>query len=142
MTAGSVRVKRIYADPAPSDGDRVLVDRLWPRGVSKERADLDAWDRDVAPSTDLRKWYGHDPAKFDEFARRYRDELTDPEHHAALTGLVDRARSGPLTLLTATKHPEISEAAVLRDVIDEALGGQQPGAASGGQTRGAPGPAS
>ena len=83
----AIRVKRIYEDPSPDDGARVLVDRLWPRGVSKERADLTEWLKDVAPSTDLRKWYGHDPAKFDEFSRRYRDELDDDEHAEAFAAL-------------------------------------------------------
>ncbi len=113
-----IRVRRIYADPEPGDGARVLVDRLWPRGISKERAALTDWCKTVAPSTDLRKWYAHDPAKFDDFAARYRTELTtDDEHIEALAGLRALAEQGPLTLLTATKEPLISEAEVLRRVL-------------------------
>lgn len=115
-----VRVRRIYDDPESDDGARVLVDRLWPRGVSKERARLDEWCKTVAPTTDLRKWYSHDPAEFDEFAERYRTELeTDDEQKAALAHLRELAAAGPLTLLTATKQPEISEAAVLRQVLTD-----------------------
>lgn len=113
-----VRVRRIYEDPDPGDGARVLVDRLWPRGISKERAALTDWLRTVAPSTDLRKWYAHDPAKFEEFATRYRTELTtDDEHVEALDRLWTLAARGPLTLLTATKEPQISEAEVLRRML-------------------------
>ena len=113
----AIRVKRIYEDPSADDGARILVDRLWPRGVSKERADLTEWLKDVAPSTDLRKWYSHDPAKFDEFSRRYRAELGDDEHAKAYAQLRDYASTGTLTLLTASKDVEISEAAVLERVL-------------------------
>lgn len=112
-----VNVRRIYDDPSPDDGTRVLVDRLWPRGVSKERAHLDEWCKQVAPSPELRTWYGHDPAKFDEFVRRYEAELDDPEHAPLLAHLRDLATHGPLTLLTATKNPSISEAAVLASLL-------------------------
>lgn len=116
--APKVRIRRIYDAPEPDDGARVLVDRLWPRGVSKARADLTQWCKTVAPSTELRKWYGHDPARFDEFAQRYRAELeTDDEQKAALAGLRELAAHGTLTLLTATKEPQISEAEVLREVL-------------------------
>ncbi|MGW4632064.1 DUF488 domain-containing protein [Nocardia sp. NPDC004415] len=113
-----VRVRRIYEDPEPDDGQRVLVDRLWPRGVSKERADLTTWCKDVAPSTELRKWYHHDPEKFDEFADRYRSELEQPDHAAALTELRTMAEHGPLTLLTAARRADISEATVLAAILD------------------------
>ena len=99
--------------PEASDGQRVLVDRLWPRGLSKERAHLDEWCKDVAPSTGLRQWYGHDPGRFEEFARRYRAELDEPERAAAYSQLRELAAHGPLTLLTAAKRSDISEAAVL-----------------------------
>lgn len=112
-----VQVRRIYDDPADDDGTRVLVDRLWPRGVSKERARLDEWCKQVAPSNELRMWYGHDPARFDEFSRRYRAELEQGEGADALDHLRVLATQGPLTLLTATKVFEISEAAVLADVL-------------------------
>ncbi|MEU2039014.1 DUF488 domain-containing protein [Nocardia niwae] len=112
-----VQIRRIYDDPTPRDGTRVLVDRLWPRGVSKARARLDEWCKQVAPSTELRTWYGHDPNLFDEFARRYRDELTAPDRAAALTHLRQLADRSTLTLLTGTKNTDISEAAVLADLV-------------------------
>ncbi|MGI8578143.1 MAG: DUF488 domain-containing protein [Nocardioidaceae bacterium] len=112
-----VRVRRAYDDPAKADGARVLVDRIWPRGLGKERADLDEWCKAVAPSTALRKWYGHDPERFEEFNRRYRVELEEPERAEALAHLRDLAAHGTLTLLTATKHPDISEAMVLADLL-------------------------
>jgi len=108
-----VRARRVYEEPAPADGRRVLVDRLWPRGMSKDRAHLDEWLKAVAPSDELRRWYGHDPGKFDEFSQRYRAELTEPERSDALRHLRDEARSGPVTLLTATRDLEHSEAEVL-----------------------------
>ncbi len=112
-----VRVRRVYDEPASDDGTRVLVDRIWPRGLTKAKADLAEWCKQVAPSTPLRKWYGHDPAKFEEFVSRYRAELEEPERAAALQHLRDLAESHPLTLLTATRNPEISEAAVLADQV-------------------------
>jgi uncharacterized protein YeaO (DUF488 family) len=117
MAAEQVRVRRAYADPEPSDGTRVLVDRLWPRGVSKARAALDDWCKDVAPSPELRTWYGHDPDRFAEFSRRYQQELRDPERAAALDRLRGLAAAGPLTLITATRDPDISEAAVLAGLL-------------------------
>ncbi|MFD6700403.1 MULTISPECIES: DUF488 domain-containing protein [unclassified Microbacterium] len=116
-----VRVRRIYDPPGPDDGARVLVDRLWPRGVSKERADLREWCKDVSPSTALRQWYGHDPEKFAEFARRYRAELGAPGPAAALAGLRALVREGPVTLLTAAKRADISEATVLQEVLSESV---------------------
>lgn len=114
-----VQMRRIYDDPGPGDGARVLVDRIWPRGMSKERADLDEWCKQVAPSTELRKWYGHDPARFGEFTRRYRAELTDPDRAEALAHLRELARRNTmLTLLTATRDIEISEAALLADLLN------------------------
>jgi uncharacterized protein YeaO (DUF488 family) len=112
-----VRVRRVYDDREESDGRRVLVDRIWPRGMTKAKADLDEWCKTVAPSTALRKWYGHDPKRFEEFARRYRAELDEPEPAAGLAHLAELATQGTLTLLTATKHPEISEAVVLADLV-------------------------
>lgn len=115
----TIRVRRIYEDAEPSDGARVLVDRVWPRGVSKERADLTSWCKDVAPSTELRKWYQHDPEKWDEFGDRYRAELKDSERAKALDELRGYAAEGSLTLLTASKRDDISEAAVLKDVLEK-----------------------
>jgi uncharacterized protein YeaO (DUF488 family) len=113
-----VRVRRVYDPVEADDGSRVLVDRLWPRGLGKERAHLDDWCKQVAPSTALRKWYGHDPARFDEFARRYRAELDDPERASAFAHLRDLAGDGRLTLLTASRRADISEAAVLADLLN------------------------
>jgi uncharacterized protein YeaO (DUF488 family) len=112
-----VQVRRVYDPPSGDDGQRVLVDRIWPRGLRKERARLDEWCKAVAPSTELRKWYDHLPERYPEFARRYRAELDDPERAAALRRLRELAAQGRLTLLTATGRPEISQAAVLADVL-------------------------
>jgi uncharacterized protein YeaO (DUF488 family) len=103
----------VYELPVQSDGKRVLVDRLWPRGLSKEKAHLDEWLKAVAPSDELRRWYGHQSDRFAEFKRRYDAELEEPERAQALRHLREAARSGPVTLLTATKDLEHSEAAVL-----------------------------
>lgn len=119
-----VQVRRIYDAPMPDDGARVLVDRLWPRGVSKERAQLDEWCKQIAPSTELRTWYHHEPDLFDEFSRRYTAELDDPEPAAALAHLKDLAGQSTLTLLTATKNPDISEAAVLSVILTRGLAGK------------------
>lgn len=113
----NVRMRRIYDEPTRKDGTRVLVDRVWPRGLSKGAAHIDEWFKQVAPSTNLRKWYGHDAERFPEFTRRYLVELEDPERAEALARLRQLAREHTLTLLTATKDIEISQAAVLADVI-------------------------
>jgi uncharacterized protein YeaO (DUF488 family) len=110
-----VRVRRVYDEPSPEDGPRVLVDRIWPRGLAKERAGIREWAKAVAPSTELRRWYGHDPSKFDQFRRRYMVELAEPERQAAMQHLRELARSGPLTLVTATKDLDHSQATVLAE---------------------------
>ncbi len=110
-----VRVRRVYDDPSPEDGTRVLVDRIWPRGLARARAGIDHWAKEVAPSTELRRWYGHDPGRFEEFRRRYQAELADPDRQAALNHLRELARSGRLTLVTATRDIDHSQAAVLVD---------------------------
>lgn len=112
-----VQVRRVYDEPEPQDGARVLVDRLWPRGLRKDAAHLDEWAKDVAPSTELRKWYAHDPAKFAEFCRRYTAELATGAPRAALNQLAARAAAGPVTLLTATRDAAHSEAAVLAGLL-------------------------
>ena len=114
-----VTLKRIYDEPSPDDGARVLVDRIWPRGVRKEDAHLDAWVKEVAPSTQLRRWYGHDPEKFEEFARRYREELQSGDGQQALEELRRHASDSRLTLLTASKDVRVSQAAVLVEVLSE-----------------------
>jgi uncharacterized protein YeaO (DUF488 family) len=112
-----VKVRRVYDDVADGDGARILVDRVWPRGLSKDKAHLDRWEKDVAPSTELRKWYGHDVERFEEFRQRYNAELEDPDRAAALDRLRDDAEPGPLTLLTATKDVEHSQASVLAGLL-------------------------
>ncbi|MCZ7629210.1 MAG: DUF488 family protein [Microthrixaceae bacterium] len=119
MTQLSTRVwlRRAYEEPTRNDGHRVLVDRLWPRGVSKERLRIDQWCRDVAPSDDLRKWFGHDPARWDEFLDRYRKELTD--HDEEVSTLVEAARSGRVTLVYAAGDTEHNNAVALGRLIEE-----------------------
>jgi uncharacterized protein YeaO (DUF488 family) len=112
-----VRVRRIYDEPTRGDGTRVLVDRVWPRGLSKEKARIDKWCKEVAPSTELRRWYGHDPERFAEFSRRYRAELDDPERATALAHLRRLAEAQTMTVLTATKDIAISQAAVIADLL-------------------------
>jgi len=114
-----IRVRRVYEEPAAADGARVLVDRVWPRGLRKDAARLDEWAKDVAPSTELRTWYGHDPAKFDEFERRYRAELDEPGAREGLDRLRALAADRRVTLLTATKAVDISQAEVLAGLLRE-----------------------
>ena len=111
----TVVTKRVYALPSPSDGYRVLIDRLWPRGVSKEAAHLDEWAQELAPSSELRRWFAHDPAKFEEFQQRYRSELG--AQHDKLRELRDRARSGTLTLVYGARDTEHNDAVVLAEVL-------------------------
>jgi len=116
----NIRIKRIYDAPAPEDGTRVLVDRLWPRGVSKERAALDFWMKEIAPSPELRKWFNHDVEKWDEFQQRYRSELdANRENLEELKSLA--SPDHPLTLLYATRDDRHNSAAILRDVLLEQL---------------------
>lgn len=118
MSTNKVQVRRVYDAPARGDGNRVLVDRIWPRGLTKEKADLDEWCKTIAPSTALRKWYHHDPERFPEFTRRYRQELTKPERAEALAHLRQLAKGRKnLTLLTASKAVDISEATVLAAML-------------------------
>lgn len=112
-----VRVGRVYDERTAQDGTRVLVDRLWPRGLTRSRADLDEWCKQIAPSTALRRWYGHDPDRFAEFGRRYRLELDRPGSAERVKHLRELAQQRPLTLLTATRHADISEAAVLAELL-------------------------
>ena len=114
----SVQVRRVYDDPGTDDGVRVLVDRLWPRGIAKEGLRLDRWAKEVAPSTELRKWYGHRPERFDEFRLRYRAELEAPLAAEGLEELRRTAHQGPLTLLTATRDVPHSGAAVLAEAVE------------------------
>ena len=113
--AEQITYRRVYEESSPQDGKRVLVDRVWPRGMRKEDAHLDEWLRDVAPSSDLRKWYSHEPSRFAEFRRRYLAELRDPGHRQAAEHLRDLAAHDKLTLLTATRDVDHSQAAVLTE---------------------------
>ncbi len=113
----SVALKRAYDEPAASDGTRVLVERLWPRGLSKERAHIDLWLKDVAPSTELRQWFHHEPEKFAEFRRRYEAELKSQDGQEALAKLYEMARQGKVTLVFAARDVDHSNAAVLRDLL-------------------------
>ncbi len=112
-----IALKRIYEPASADDGYRVLVERLWPRGVSKEAAHLDAWERGIAPSDELRRWYGHDPQKWPEFRVRYERELATPQAQETLDRLAERARQGTVTLLYAARAGEISNAAVLQRLL-------------------------
>jgi uncharacterized protein YeaO (DUF488 family) len=110
-----VAIKRIYEKAEAHDGYRALIDRLWPRGLSRQRAALDAWLRDLAPSSELRAWFRHDPKRWSQFARRYRAELRT--HGEALAALRHRAERMRVTLLTATREPRINHAVVLRKLL-------------------------
>jgi uncharacterized protein YeaO (DUF488 family) len=111
-----IRLKRAYENPSPLDGLRVLVDRLWPRGVTKERAALDLWLKAVAPSTELRRWFGHDPAKWAEFQRRYREELRErSDELERLRSLVD---AGPVTFVYGSRDQEHNAATVLKELLE------------------------
>lgn len=121
MTSRStmVRIKRVYVEPSPGDGVRILVDRVWPRGVSKEQARLDAWRKELAPSTELRKWFGHDPKKWDDFRTRYRLELRRPEQNQAIQELARLARTKTVTLLYGAADTEHNQALVLKELLEQ-----------------------
>jgi uncharacterized protein YeaO (DUF488 family) len=116
-----IKIKRIYDPPSPDDGYRVLIDRLWPRGLARDAARLDAWARELAVSDDLRRWFGHDPAKWEEFRARYRAELLAPEKRPLLAELAERARQGTVTILYAAREERYNNAQVLREVLEELL---------------------
>lgn len=111
-----VGVERVY-DGGAGTGTRVLVDRLWPRGLSKEKAAVDEWLKELAPTTDLRRWYAHDPEKYDDFRERYLDELDDEAHAPALARLRELAGQGPMTMLTATKDLQLSHTRILLELL-------------------------
>ncbi|MFG2127488.1 DUF488 domain-containing protein [Streptomyces sp. NPDC048751] len=114
----SVRVRRVYEPPEPDDGVRVLVDRLWPRGVSKDAARVDEWPKDLTPSTELRRWYHAGEGSYEEFARRYEAELGEPEAAELLEHVRELARTGTVTLVTSAKEPEESHVAVLVRLLE------------------------
>jgi uncharacterized protein YeaO (DUF488 family) len=111
----TINIKRVYAQPDKSDGIRILVDRLWPRGLTKEKAAADLWLKEIAPSTELRKWFGHEPAKWPAFKKRYQAELTHNEAQVAL--LKEQLKTGPVTLLYGAKDEEHNEAVVLKEFM-------------------------
>lgn len=115
MATVDIAIKRVYDAPDPDDGYRVLIDRLWPRGVSRERADLDDWARDLAPSDELRRWFAHDPKRFGEFSARYRAELE--QHKDSLHELRRRSRSGRVTILYGARDQEHNDAVVVAEVL-------------------------
>jgi uncharacterized protein YeaO (DUF488 family) len=120
-----IRLKRAYEPAGADDGYRVLIDRLWPRGVSRARAKLDAWEKELAPSAELRQWFGHVPDRFEEFRRRYIDELRN--QRPALAALRHRARTGTLTLVYSARDDEHNDAVVLAQVLKRGLPGPQRG---------------
>ena len=115
--SAAIRIKRVYEEASADDGVRILIDRLWPRGLSKAKLRYDVWPRDLAPSNELRKWYGHDPKRAAEFRRRYRGELA--AHRDELAALRAKLQGRTVTLLTATHAIELSHAAVMREVLSE-----------------------
>ena len=115
IAADRVRVKRAYEPPAPDDGTRILVDRLWPRGLKKEKAALDEWMKEIAPSTELRKWFGHAPERWQEFRHRYRSEIQ--QHPAELEQLHKFTQNGPVTLVYSAHDDEHNNAVVLKDFL-------------------------
>ena len=117
----TIAMKRAYEASSPKDGYRVLVDGLWPRGVTKAQLEIDAWLREIAPSASLRKWYGHKPERWQEFSKKYRQELSKTPRKALLDELIDRARKGQVTLVFGARDAERSNAAVIAEMIRPAL---------------------
>jgi uncharacterized protein YeaO (DUF488 family) len=113
--ADMIKIKRVYDKPSRDDGKRILIDRLWPRGLTKEDAAVDEWFKDAAPSNELRKWYSHDPAKWPEFRLRFFSELRD--HEDVVEAIISAARKGPVTLLYGSKEGRINNAVALKDYI-------------------------
>lgn len=111
----NIKIKRVYEQPSKDDGTRILVDRLWPRGVSKEKAKIDLWLKEIAPTTELRKWFGHDPEKWQRFRGRYQTELRHNDEVVKM--LKAKARQGPITLVYAARDERHNEAVVLREFL-------------------------
>lgn len=108
-----IKIKRVYVEPSDKDGKRILIDRLWPRGLTKEKAQVDLWLKDIAPSTELRKWFAHDPDKWSEFKKRYLHELKD--NNAAVQTLKDELSKGKVTLVYGAKDEEHNDAVVIQE---------------------------
>ena len=111
-----IKVKRIYDPPSPDDGKRILIDRLWPRGMKKEKAHIDEWLKEISPSNELRKWYSHDPAKWSEFQKRYRAEISKQKE--LLKRIRNEGKKGTVTLLFSTKELELNNAVALKEIIE------------------------
>ena len=111
-----IKLKRVYKEPSPTDGLRILVDRLWPRGLTKERAAVDLWLKELAPSTELRKWFGHDPAKWREFQTRYREEVHDNDE--VLQVLKEKVKKNTVTLVYGARDEHHNEALVLKQILE------------------------
>ncbi len=120
-----IRLQRAYEDPTANDGYRVLVDRVWPRGRTKRQLGLDAWTRELGPSSELRKWFGHDPKRWEEFQRRYRAELASDDKASLLAALADRARHGRVTLVYGARDVEHNQARVIADELEGRLRGTE-----------------
>jgi len=118
-----LKTKRAYEPAEPSDGRRILIDRLWPRGVSKTEARIDVWLKDLAPSTELREWFGHDPEKWEEFKKRYRKELSAPEKTRLIEDIAQHARHNDITLIYSAKDTEHNDVRVLEELIEKTMGG-------------------
>lgn len=125
MTDSRIQLRRIYDEPEKGEGARVLVDRVWPRGVSKDEAGLDHWFKELAPSTELRKWFGHDPKLWAAFKQKYRKELKDDDKQERLEELTELAASGPVILLFGARDTEHNQAVVLREIVEELLQSRQ-----------------
>jgi uncharacterized protein YeaO (DUF488 family) len=113
----AIRIKRVYDEPAPGDGKRILVDRLWPRGLTKEKATIDYWAKDIAPSNELRKWYGHDPAKWDEFRKRYSTELM--KNATGVDALIKAMGKGPVSFVYSSTERAINNAEALKLYLEK-----------------------
>lgn len=112
----NIVIKRVYEAPAKDDGYRILVDKLWPRGVKKADLPFDEWDKEITPSTELRKWFGHKPERFDEFEKKYEEELA--QHKDAMDNIKSIAKKHKITLLYAAKDPKINHAIILKNVLN------------------------
>jgi len=119
IRSATIRLKRVYETPTKDDGTRILVERLWPRGVSKEKAAIDLWLKEIAPSPDLRKWYGHETSRWDEFRRRYRAEIEDRSE--LLSDLKQLLKDGPVTFVYAAKDELHNSALVLKEYLEGAM---------------------
>lgn len=113
----TVKIKRVYEEPSSQDGKRILIDRLWPRGISKEKGKIDIWMKDIAPSTELRKWFGHDPAKWEEFQKKYLDEIR--QNPSAVSQLKEQVKEGNVTLVYGAKDIKHNDAVVLKEFLEK-----------------------